>query len=442
MVANFEKQADQPKRDRLKASKKSWNHVVGLLRAKLKAFQKAVNGHGDADAQLPELDLKDPFPVEFHTYLASIVEDYDKAIKGADFIMDLQDDFSLTRRKSQKELRELAAEIDTHDQKIAEASWWGSRAWAWFALHRLGKDVRRTRLRMLNFVRQSIHALNIVEYQFTSSSSASDVQGILGLTRFINLWIGGYLARLQQLKQIEAKDTDVPQLQEAPGGDKKPEPGEEDIGPTIVGGPPPAAGPDIATIIAQSDGGILKARIELIQNHSDKDLVGQIKGELTRLKNTIKAKKPDDDIKDVYKNLLTLLDKAEKSPDVKNALTEEEEYRKIAQDVLQRWWGRKKLEWRGGKPDELKLLISNEIREAVKALKELMDIIESLERSTDDISAKSDEVAVKLKSAGETALQLAEHYRLEWRMEPDPKKRPARLEEGISRKLKNLMKAL
>lgn len=446
----MEKRADPTKKDRLVASKKSWNETVKLLIAKLIAFKRGINGKGDDDAMLPEIDLKDPFPVEFHTYLASIVDDYSKVVQGADFVMNLQDDFSVTRRKSRKEsgageLREVAASIDNQDRLEAQASWVGSRAWAWFALHRLGKDVRRVRLRMLNIVRKSVHALNTIEYNFTSSSPGSDVMAIVGLTKFINLYIGGYLPRLEQLKQIDEKgleESETPQL-EAPKAEPVTEPGTEDIGEDIVSGAPPDAGPDIDNLKAQVHAG-LKVRNDAIQNSSyppkEKAQLDTLYKRLSAGKGSPLTPASDKDWLDVYELFIKHLTAAEGQ--VTNAQTEQEEYRKIAQNTIQRWFSRKMLEWNPSKTDELKMQISDQILATVSKFKELMDDIESLERSTPDLEAKTAEVSALLKSVGEFTITLADDYRMSWRMEQDPKARPARLEESVTSKLKKLVKML
>jgi hypothetical protein len=448
MVVNMEKRADPTKKERLVASKKSWNAAVKLLIAKLIAFKRAINGNGDPDAQLPEVDLKEPFPVEFHTYLESIIDDYNKVVKGADFVMDLQDDFSVTRRKSRKELHEVAASIDNQDQLEAQASWVGSRAWAWFSLYRLGRDVRRVRLRMLSIVRKSIHALNTIEYNFTSKSPGSDVRAVVGLTKFVNLYIGGYLYRLAQLQQIDRKGLEAPpQLPEGKPreegeGELPPEPGPEDVGEEVAGGPVPESGPDVDIIEAQAKGGILDNRIKRILSSSyDSNQKTVITSQFKRLQDALAAKKRNPElIIDIYKNLVDLIVQAEGSPEVKSASTEEEEYRKIAQNVIQRWWSRQML---GSSPtDELKKLISDEIRDTVKALNELMDVIENVDRSTADIQDSTDKVSTMLKSVAEHTLRFADDYRMAWRMEADPKQRPARLEKSITATLKELIKIL
>jgi len=451
MVVNMEKRADPTKKERLVASKKSWNAAVKLLIAKLIAFKRAINGTGDPDANLPEIDLKDPFPVEFHTYLDSIIDDYNKVVKGADFVMDLQDNFSVTRRKGRKELHEVAASVDNQEQLEAQASWVGSRAWAWFSLYRLGKDARRVRLRMLNIIRKSILALNTIEYNFTSRSPGSDVRAIVGLTKFVNLYIGGYLYRLAQLQQIDAKGLEeLPQLpegksvseSEGEGAIEPPEPGTEEVGEDIVSGAPPESELGIDIIEAQTEGGILENRIKRILPSSyDSNQKTLITSQFDRLKQVLKAKerKPAD-IVDIYRNLIGLIEQAESSPEVKEAYTEEEELRKIAQSVLRRWWNRQMLG--SNQTDELKRLISDEIRDTVKAMNELMDCIEDVDRSTGDVQDSTDKVSVLLKSVAEHTLRLADDYRMAWRMEQDPKKRPARLEEGTTSKLKKLIKIL
>jgi len=250
------------------------------------------------------------------------------------------------------------------------------------------------------------------------------------------MYIGGYLNRLAQLKQIDLKgleESDAPpQLGTGSG-----EPSAEDIGPDIVGGPPPD-GPDLNMIEAQLKGQILEARIARInKTQYDSNLKKEIISQYERLKDSLSKK--NDDAADVYQNLAALLNKAELDPSVKNAKTEEEEYRKIAQNVLKRWVSRQRLKWDPSKSDDLKIQISDELRDTVRELKELMDIIESLDRSTADIEEKTQEISVLLKSAAEMTITLADDYRMRWRMEPDKKERSARLEEGITSKLKKLM---
>ena len=441
MAVNIEKRADPTKKERLVASKKAWNKTVKLLIAKLIAFKRSVNGAGDKDAMLPEIDLKDPFPVEFHTYLSSIVDDYDKVIKGADFVMDLQDNFSATRRKSRRELSDIVASIDNHDQLIVEASWWGSRAWAWFALYKLGKDARRIRLGMLGVIHQSIRTLNTIEYNFTTRGPGSDIRAIVGFTKFINLYIGGYLSYLEQLKQIDSKgleDREPLQLEQA-----KDQPKSEaiELDEDIISGAPPDEGISISTINNQVIGGILKQRVERISGSNyDSNQKTDIEVQLSRLEMALAEKLSDEDVKDIYENLIKHLEMAEGHPDVKKADTKEEEYRKVAQKVLQRWWNRNMLG--SSQTEKLKEQIANEIRDVVSLFKELMDYIESLDRSTSDIENKTNEVSIQLKSIAGLTVILADDYRMAWRMEQDPKKRPARLEESITSKLKKLMGAL
>ena len=438
MADNFEKYADLSKKKRLIASKTAWNLIVNLLRAKLLAFKSGINGHGDERAHLPEMDIKDPFPVEFHTYLAGIVDDYDKVLKGADFIMNLQDEFSNTRRKGKRELRELAAELDLNEFKIAEASWWGSRTWAWFALHRLGKDARKTRLRMLNLARKSTSALNTIEYYFTSSSPGTDIQAVVGLTRFINIFITGFLPYVERLKEIdkEGMPEDDKQLPEG----SKPEPGSEEIGNDIAGGPPPDD--KIKTIAAQVDSG-LPDQINRLPGGKEKLEAEEILKKLKAyLKQNLKTKKragSDEDIIDAYETIIGLIKSV---PNQKDAQTEEEEYRKIAQNVVKRWLSRKRLEFHPNKAEDLKIQISDLIRKTVVGFKELMDEIENLDRGTSEISDKVDEIKNLLKLTGDKTIGFADDYRMTWRMIENPKERPARLEENITSKLNKLIKVL
>ena len=135
----------------IRRDKSEWNDTVQLLVAKLIAFKKGLNGAGDDRAHLPPVDIRDPFPTEMSIYLNSIVDDYVAIIDGAKDIM-----------VDQKEYSKSADEIPP--ELLAQASWWGSRAWSRIGLIGLG-DQRKIRISMIGYANEFAHDL----YNISSS---------------------------------------------------------------------------------------------------------------------------------------------------------------------------------------------------------------------------------------------------------------------------------
>lgn len=90
----------------IKEEKEDWNDTVQLLIAKLIAFKKGLNGIGDTKAHLPPVGISDPFPTEMSVYLNSIVDDYVAIIDGAKDIMQDQKEYS----KKQKNIHGLSVQ--------------------------------------------------------------------------------------------------------------------------------------------------------------------------------------------------------------------------------------------------------------------------------------------------------------------------------------------
>lgn len=143
------KRSNDPQQEKLRQAKDAWNQDVKTLIAGLIAFKRGINGRGDPRASLPPSSIKDPLPPQIGQYLNSIANQYGKVIDDAKSIIDAQTYYSEHRRKPQENQNPaITASVET--SLIVQASWWGSRTWAYFSLLRnLDRKNRRLRLNMI-----------------------------------------------------------------------------------------------------------------------------------------------------------------------------------------------------------------------------------------------------------------------------------------------------
>lgn len=188
-----------PKKIRLQKVKSQWGSKVQLLIAKMLAFKRGLNGAGDRDAHLPVIGINEAFPLQYSVYLDSITDDYKNIVNEAQGILDHQDIFS----RKQK-LRAISGVID--DSLKVEASWWGSQAWAHFALLGLDKDERLARLRMIAAAKQSRQYLNELELILTRPNEDKIPEACESFINFANLFLGSFVKDLSSLvpsKEVE-----------------------------------------------------------------------------------------------------------------------------------------------------------------------------------------------------------------------------------------------
>lgn len=122
------KSSQDPKQQELRDHKKDFNKEVSLLIAQIIAFKKGINGRGEPRVGLPPSNIKDPLPIEINQYLSQLSNRFVKIVDESKDIINEQKEYSKTRRKGRKE---LLAQFITQDPLIKEASWWGSRLWAY-----------------------------------------------------------------------------------------------------------------------------------------------------------------------------------------------------------------------------------------------------------------------------------------------------------------------
>lgn len=133
--------SSDPEQEKLRAAKDEWNEEVSLLISELIAFKRAVNGRGDKNFGIPPSSIKDPLPPQINSLMGLISTQSSKVVNDASKIEQLQSYYSANRHKGK---------IASAGSLMAEASWWGSRLWAYFALlKRVDRAERRLRLQMI-----------------------------------------------------------------------------------------------------------------------------------------------------------------------------------------------------------------------------------------------------------------------------------------------------
>lgn len=123
VIVEARKKSEDPVQEALRQNKDTWNHDASLLIAQLIAFKKGLNGRGEPKIGIPPGSIKDPMPHEVGSYLDQLADRYNKLISDAHKIIEEQNVYSETRKKS---VKEQTASFDPEILKLA--SWWGSRA--------------------------------------------------------------------------------------------------------------------------------------------------------------------------------------------------------------------------------------------------------------------------------------------------------------------------
>jgi len=405
-MADIEKTADLAKKKNLLAAKKEWRSAVSLLIAKLIAFKRGVNGHGDEDAHLPPVDLKNPFPPEYRVYLSSIISDYTKVIDGAEHILQLQDDFSKNRRKKQSSIE---------PELTAEATWWGSRAWSRLSLFGLkNKQARKLRIDMINSLHRSISDIYDIE-NFISTRDRngdlkeSDGKAALKLLSFVNLYHNTILNRLNVLDEV-SKDT--PQLP----------PGTEEGGDVVFRATPPKTTLPTEELgdITKDIHGAMSAAVTSIKNSPKIDDTTKATIENNYLK-LMRAVNADDrgKIADLYQLLKKEL--AKHQDVISQATAEDDELRVIAHNILTRWLNKQMLNVRPDKFDKIRLVVIDDLHDVIRNMRKLMDLLENPQTNNSAIAQQAWATAAILESIIDQAILLVNNLVIEQKIEQSGK---------------------
>ena len=147
-----------PKQKHLREHKGNFNKEVSLMIAQLIAFKRGMNGRGEPRVGIPPSDIKFPLPDEVGQYLDEMAGRFEHIVADAKQVINEQAEYSGTRRKSKKELRDLGVEeepmpiaaSDEPSDLTKIASWWGSRLWSYIKYSpRLWNEQLQLRMKML-----------------------------------------------------------------------------------------------------------------------------------------------------------------------------------------------------------------------------------------------------------------------------------------------------
>ena len=206
------KKSEDPVQEALRQHKDKWNHETSLLIAQLIAFKKGLNGRGESKVGIPPGSIKDPMPHEVGSYLDQLSDRYNKLISDAHSIIEEQNRYSETRKKS---VKEQTASFDEDILKIA--SWWGSRALTysknWFASD---KEVSKIKMTMLKSSVDLVEQLKTIDTDIVSKEINSIPSAIYKFDRFLstfNKLINTNIKKLnalnEKLNDSRKKDTEI-----------------------------------------------------------------------------------------------------------------------------------------------------------------------------------------------------------------------------------------
>jgi hypothetical protein len=143
-----------PAQETLRKRKKDFNKELSLLIAQIIAFKRGINGRGEPRVGIPPSDIKYPLPREVGQYLEQMVDRFEKVVEDSKEVMREQENYAKTRRKGHKEMEQsgdLSPAISSNEVDIIkEATWWGSRLWAYLKYTpQLWNKQLKLRMRML-----------------------------------------------------------------------------------------------------------------------------------------------------------------------------------------------------------------------------------------------------------------------------------------------------
>lgn len=196
LLAKARKSSDDPSQESLREAKSKWNEEKRLFIAQVIAFGRGFNGKGDARAGLPVSDIKNPFPHEIPQYLEDMTRRYESLASGARRIVDMQANYSKTRRKGKKDMpnqpmqqmqmAEAAEEFLLNKQGANKLSRW----WAWVTQYPWFRDDEATkdRLALMYSLADFKEQINDIEYVLASSDKNSLSHSFYSWTKFIALF--------------------------------------------------------------------------------------------------------------------------------------------------------------------------------------------------------------------------------------------------------------
>ena len=181
-----------PKQQALRDLKKEWQKEMKVFIAQSIALKRGVAGRGDAQAGLPPSNIKDPLPPEISQYIEEMSTRFNNLANIARQIVEHQEEYSKTRRHSQKELQPIQASID----KTASTSL--SRIWSIWTQTPWFKDDKATkaRLRLLSSLAELQGQINEVEYVFAAQDKKALTHAFYSYLRFLGLFRNRFIDKV------------------------------------------------------------------------------------------------------------------------------------------------------------------------------------------------------------------------------------------------------
>lgn len=468
------KPSNDPAQEKLRQAKDAWNEKASTVIAGLIALKRGLNGRGDPKAGLPPSSIKEPLPPQVGQYLSEMSNQFLSVIDEARKIIDGQTYYSTHRRKSKKEGPQMA-----DDGLIAEASWWGSRAWARISLLRKINGInRRLRLNLLDSLVEVEEDLKKFEGRLLDYKDPDSVpSAITALSSLMTEYVSALKMNLDKLEDVyqiieKQKDQKKPSEETAPPAKDQKKPAVSKEAPPESTAPAESVSeqPTVSVDVWEAYKNIYSQLVKIGVIHSyilnnidallerNTNVTGSYFEEFQSIyhqfthnifvfhdlssrtdhdKTVIELENMAKDIISQYKSLLQLATQILGPANDFNELVKkihikvsaylevsnnQEELRKLAAGVVSRWLNKV---WMSINPDNIarmKLELINISTEVRKLLELLMDTLENREADFDEIALRVSKVNQKMLELIDLSVAISKLYMIDTRRQPKDRK--------------------
>jgi len=180
-----------PKQQSLRDLKKEWQKEMKVFIAQSIALKRGIAGRGDAQAGLPPSNIKDPLPPEISTYIEEMSSRFNNLANIARQIVEHQEEYSKTRRHSQKEIQPIQASYKMASTPL-------SRIWSIWTQTPWFKDDKatKTRLRLLSSLSELQEQINDVEYVLAGQDKKALTHSFFTYLRFLGLFRNRFIDKI------------------------------------------------------------------------------------------------------------------------------------------------------------------------------------------------------------------------------------------------------
>lgn len=459
IIVESRKKSEDPVQEALRQNKDTWNHDASLLIAQLIAFKKGLNGRGEPKIGIPPGSIKDPMPHEVGSYLDQLADRYSKLISDAHKIIEEQNIYSETRKKS---VKEQTASFDPEILKLA--SWWGSRAltylnnsdinnWRWFSTD----EGNNAKMMMLKVSVDLVKQLKVIDNFVVSKEINAVPNAIYDFDKFVSSFNKLLLPNIKKLVKLEndsktitntvpLEDSETsPTTQRESVGENLPDPTEfelprekQELAPQIDQNPElelsGKKSENLAVKIMLSDI-IYSGRIAQVMNllNVNKRDISKFELDVKKLRKlldnlAISGKGSLEEANYDYNNILILsgrlleqdpnslssqLEKSEKLL-LSKAGSVSVEFEKLAKNYLSRWLKRQKLKIMPDSDDRIRLEASNKLASIIKSFDGFQNSLEKNEPNLDVIKEKLISIGAELGELSDDLFYLGKTHNDEY----------------------------